>query len=267
MVSSFYGIDAITASGIERIEVARGPAASLAAPEAVSGTINIMTKRANRNGVSIDSAVGEHGHRKRSAVATGVSAAWTQLNDAAFITDEGFDRPTLLNADESFQVAAFDLTGSYQLTPMVTVSATGEVIRYEDSYQETFVVAPLEERVRLEVDATPGRWDLHAGAMWMGGRDLADYGYEGFNVRAEDGTLSRPKTLTAPDYILLDPRAERAVGRRWSFYAGANHLLDYNPADDEETPLFWDGRGGYDVAHIYEPLRGRVIYGGIRFEL
>ena len=43
-VSSFYGVDAIPVNGIETVEVMRGTGASLTNPEAIGGTLNIVTK-------------------------------------------------------------------------------------------------------------------------------------------------------------------------------------------------------------------------------
>ena len=44
-VSSAYGLDSVSVYGLERIDVARGAGASLIAPEALSGAVNIVTKR------------------------------------------------------------------------------------------------------------------------------------------------------------------------------------------------------------------------------
>ncbi|HTY99027.1 MAG TPA: TonB-dependent receptor plug domain-containing protein, partial [Rhodocyclaceae bacterium] len=44
-VSAAYGLDSINVQGLERIDIARGAGASLVAPEALSGTVNIVTKR------------------------------------------------------------------------------------------------------------------------------------------------------------------------------------------------------------------------------
>ena len=44
-VSSAYGLDSVSVYGVERIDVARGAGASLIAPEALAGTVNIVTKR------------------------------------------------------------------------------------------------------------------------------------------------------------------------------------------------------------------------------
>ena len=44
-VSSAYGLDSVSVYGLERIDVARGAGASLIAPEALAGTVNVVTKR------------------------------------------------------------------------------------------------------------------------------------------------------------------------------------------------------------------------------
>lgn len=73
MMSGFYGLDAAASSGIESIEIARGAGASLIAPEAIGGTINLITKEATENGAEVEIAAGQDGYRKASMVATGVS--------------------------------------------------------------------------------------------------------------------------------------------------------------------------------------------------
>ncbi len=42
-VSSFYGVDSVPVNGIERIEVMRGTGASMTNPEAIGGTLNLIT--------------------------------------------------------------------------------------------------------------------------------------------------------------------------------------------------------------------------------
>ncbi|MFN2329142.1 MAG: TonB-dependent receptor plug domain-containing protein [Chromatocurvus sp.] len=73
MMSGFYGLDAAAAAGLERIELARGTGASLIAPEAIGGTINLVTREADRNGLDLDLAGGELGYEKASAVATALA--------------------------------------------------------------------------------------------------------------------------------------------------------------------------------------------------
>ena len=64
MVSGFYGPDALAIAGVERIEVARGAGASLIAPEAIGGTINLVTHVPNEAGASFDLAAGENAYEQ-----------------------------------------------------------------------------------------------------------------------------------------------------------------------------------------------------------
>jgi outer membrane receptor for ferrienterochelin and colicins len=59
-VSSFYGMEAIPMVGVERIEIMRGAGASLTAPEAIGGAINIVTVIPNQNKFSYQIRGGTH---------------------------------------------------------------------------------------------------------------------------------------------------------------------------------------------------------------
>lgn len=72
-VSSYYGMDGIGVSDIETIEVARGSGASLTAPEAIGGTINIVSRKAKRNGMEFNLAGGEQGYKVGEFFAEGMS--------------------------------------------------------------------------------------------------------------------------------------------------------------------------------------------------
>lgn len=63
-VSSAYGLDSVSVSGIERIDVARGAGASLIAPEALAGTVNIITKRPQKNEARLRTQTGSFGSRE-----------------------------------------------------------------------------------------------------------------------------------------------------------------------------------------------------------
>ena len=73
MMSGFYGLDAAASAGIGAIEIARGAGASLTAPEAIGGTINLVTKEATENDVEVDLSAGENGYKKASLVATALA--------------------------------------------------------------------------------------------------------------------------------------------------------------------------------------------------
>jgi outer membrane receptor for ferrienterochelin and colicins len=54
MLAGFYALDALPTTGIERIEVARGAGASLLAPEAIGGTVNVISREANDTALEVD---------------------------------------------------------------------------------------------------------------------------------------------------------------------------------------------------------------------
>jgi len=74
VVSSYYGMDAITATGISEIEVARGAGASLVAPEAIGGTINLITRNATKDMVQVNAAMHDDGDKMVSALVTLVNS-------------------------------------------------------------------------------------------------------------------------------------------------------------------------------------------------
>jgi len=73
LISGFYAVDAIATTGVDRIEVARGAGASLIAPEAIGGTVNIVTKEAYENAASFDFAKGSHDFTAMKGMATGIT--------------------------------------------------------------------------------------------------------------------------------------------------------------------------------------------------
>jgi outer membrane receptor for ferrienterochelin and colicin len=73
-VSSYYGMDALGTGDVESIEIARGSGASLTAPEAIGGTLTIISRRAKKNGGEFNFAVGEQGYTLGSFVAEGITA-------------------------------------------------------------------------------------------------------------------------------------------------------------------------------------------------
>lgn len=66
-VSSAYGLDSVSVYGVERIDVARGAGASLIAPEALAGTVNIVTKRPTEAENRARVQIGSFGSRQADA--------------------------------------------------------------------------------------------------------------------------------------------------------------------------------------------------------
>jgi len=60
-VSTSYGLDSVNVMGVERIDISRGAGASLIAPEALSGTVNIVTKRPDKAEFTLRGQAGNFG--------------------------------------------------------------------------------------------------------------------------------------------------------------------------------------------------------------
>ena len=196
-------------------------------------------------------------------VSATLSLAQTAVDNLGFL-DASSERAVLRNADETVHVGTYDLAAGWKATPHLELGFNAEVFDYDRPYQGTFSIAPVEKRARMTADYERAGWDASATLSWIGGVNLLDYGYgDRFDVINDLGELSSPKSTRAPAYVTVDFRVAREIGARATVYLGANNLTDYTQAGDEDTPLFYGADGGYDVANIYGPLRGRVFYGGV----
>lgn len=63
-VSSAYGLDMIGVNGVERIDISRGAGTSLIAPEALAGTVNIVSKRPAKAESVVEAQAGQYGYRR-----------------------------------------------------------------------------------------------------------------------------------------------------------------------------------------------------------
>lgn len=91
-VSSAYGLDSVNLGGIERIDVSRGAGASLIAPEALSGAVNIITRRPTEDEFKAVQQLGSHGQRQTDlygALAGNASALTANFNSTGHKTVDG----------------------------------------------------------------------------------------------------------------------------------------------------------------------------------
>jgi len=189
-----------------------------------------------------------------------LSLAYTEVDDLAALDETEDGVPLLTQLDETASVTVADLSLGYAITDWLTLGGAIEHFDYNDAFRSSFGVAPIIDRVVLTSDVMLGAWSFFATASWVGSRDLADFGYEGFNL---PGGLA-PKDQDAEAYWTVDLRLERDINDRVSLYAGAFNLFDCTQVKEAETPLFLDADGGYDVAYIYGPMRGREFYAGVQ---
>jgi len=63
-VSGAYGLDMIGVNGVSQVEVSRGAGASLIAPEALAGTVNILGRRPKQQELILEPQAGQFGYRR-----------------------------------------------------------------------------------------------------------------------------------------------------------------------------------------------------------
>jgi outer membrane receptor for ferrienterochelin and colicins len=203
---------------------------------------------------------------ERDRVSSTLSLAWTEVAHLAQLSETADGVPVMTQLDEKAAVTAIDLAVTYRMSDHLTASFVAEHFAYDRVFKSSYAIAPLESQITSSFDWGVGPWDLYLSLDWVAGRNLKDYGYHGYNLIGDASSL---KSTDAPSYYTMDFRLARYVGDNWSVYVGANNLFDYTQAGDEDTPLHWvstDPADRFDVAYIYGPLRGRELYGGIKYE-
>jgi len=80
-VSQAYGLDSVGLRGLERIDLIRGAGASGLTPDALAGTVNMITRRPTKDEGMVEIAVGQYGSRRLDAqVATAGTAGAISAN-------------------------------------------------------------------------------------------------------------------------------------------------------------------------------------------
>ncbi|BFM14702.1 TonB-dependent receptor [Maricurvus nonylphenolicus] len=190
------------------------------------------------------------------------SLAYTAVDELAALSENGSGVPVLDQLDDTATVLTTDLALTYQLRDNLTLSAVLESFNYNDEFKQSYGVVPVEQRINLGVDWEISGWDIFVSGTWVGSRDLSDYGVP--QEPTFDAAGNFAKSNNAESYWTVDMRVSKEVSEGVQLYFGVTNLTDYNQAEDMETPLFYED-GGYDVAHIYGPLRGREAYAGVKF--
>lgn len=211
---------------------------------------------------SVNYALSFEGER----LTTTASIAWTEVENLASLTENEKGIPLLTQLDEKASVITTDIAMGYSFTDNFTLNLTAEHFEYDSAFRSSYAIAPVEDRITVSMDWDIDRWEIFANLVWFGSRDLSDYGYEGYNKVDSTGAVipESKKSTDAPSYYTLDLRANYEINENFSAYIGVANLFDYTQAGDEDTPLFFDADGGYDVGYIYGPLRGREAYVGIK---
>lgn len=193
------------------------------------------------------------------------SYSWTAVKNLASIEDVN-GTSTLVSTPGTGHVQHADVSVSYQLTRHWTLGSTLEGFAYDTTYKNTFSVLPIESRLRLMADYDGHGWQGNLTLTGIGERKYSDYPSTGYDQHYNDPNQQSPKGTKAPAYMTADVKISKEISKEWKVYGGVNNLTDYTQIGTGESPLFYDDTGGFDTAHIWGPLRGRVVYGGIRAE-
>lgn len=191
------------------------------------------------------------------------SMAYTEVDYLASLEHDENGTPVLTQLNDTSAVAAVDLSINYQLFEAFSLSMTAEQYNYDNTFKQSFAIAPAEKRVTISSDLDYQGWDVITSATWVASRDLSEYGYHGYN--RNDAT--ELKSTTAEAYLTVDTKIVKKISDNLKVYVGATNLFNYNQAKDMDSPLMFDDEGGYDVVYIHGPLRGRTAFAGISYDL
>ncbi|WNO08494.1 TonB-dependent receptor plug domain-containing protein [Teredinibacter sp. KSP-S5-2] len=190
------------------------------------------------------------------------SLAYTALDNMATLEQTEDGLVVMEQHEETASVFATDIAMTYQIKDNLSAGVTLESFHYNDEFKQAFGVVPIEQRAVISGDWDYRGWDFYGSATWVASRDLAEYGVPQNPTFDAQGRYA--KSNTAPSYWILDLKVAKEFTSQLQIYFGVSNLLDYTQVNDMETPLFYED-GGFDVAHIYGPLRGREAYLGVKY--
>ncbi|WP_096084923.1 TonB-dependent receptor plug domain-containing protein [Agaribacterium haliotis] len=193
-----------------------------------------------------------------------MSLAHSTVENLASLEENDEGVPVLSQLDERASVATYDLVASYAFNEQLQFDFSIEQFIYDEIWRSSYAIAPIEQRATVDINWQTSLADVYLSTVWFGARDLTRYGYEGFNIRGDSSSV---KSTDAPAYFVSDLKLRRALNDQFSLYAGISNLTGYNQTENEDTPLFYDADGAYDVGYIFGPLHGREFYAGFELRL
>lgn len=192
------------------------------------------------------------------------SAAHSQVDNLASLEETAAGVPLLTQLEEKAEVTTIDFTAGYNITENFTINVGAEKFFYDDNFKSSYAIAPVEERASIEFDYSMGNLNIFWSTVWFGSKDLAEYGYEGYNRLGDPSSI---KSLYGSAFSSSDLKLQYKLSQSMKIYAGVANVFEYTQIDEGDTPLFYDADGGYDVAYIYGSLHGREFYAGIEVKL
>ncbi|WDE05586.1 TonB-dependent receptor [Thalassomonas viridans] len=198
------------------------------------------------------------------ALTATLSAATSEVEHLAELSETRDGVPVLTQLEETARVTTLDLVAGYQATENLLVNLSLERFIYDSAFKSSYAIAPIENRIGMDINWTWHALEVNFSTTWFGSRDLRDYGYEGTNVLNNPATA---KPLDAGSFSTSNIKLKYQLTDHAAVYAGVSNLFEYTQIDEGDTPLFFDAAGGYDVAYIYGPLHGREFYAGLEIKL
>jgi len=197
-----------------------------------------------------------------------VSYNYNEIHHFAILDPSAIDtfgNPITLftEAAKPVTVQGIDFSGSYRLLPSTVVALGAEAFKY-DFEPGTLVFSRPDWKLYASVAWDYGAWDLFARVTVTGPQNLAKfYDYANTQQYDFDGT---PMMNWSPVFATIDLKASYALSENWSVFAGADNVFD-DRQTDHEGPLWIDSAGDLDTTHIWGPLQGRYVYGGVKVSL
>lgn len=136
LMEGFYGFDAIPTAGVTSIEIARGAGASLIAPEAIGGVVNVVIDKPTQDKWSIDLSAGSNDYHKYQLAGTRLSKDRQTAIAVAAQSDYRGQVDTdhnQINESPELSNRALNVQVWHQINPNNQVD-----FRIEDQYSEVF---------------------------------------------------------------------------------------------------------------------------------
>lgn len=232
---SGYDFGQLSAAGVERVEIVRGPFSALYGSEAVSGVINVLTKPSS-SGASLDVEGGEQGLFNGALFGASVTELWVLNGAIEYRQDDGF-----ANNDD---FAANSLVGGATVTPNAHLSIGAHahyssydlgVPRSPNANGDAFVPSPQrrEEGSQMQV-AIPVIYQTGGSVFEL---RLSD--------SRRDDTFTDPAGAFGPEHSTVDAslRGARGTARTSTAFGAITVGGEYERAEVDST----SGFGGIDA--------------------